>query len=134
MLKAGLLLALLSTGTVESASVPPGTILVIRATVCYQESDMDKIVDAEVRTGAGEQVFATLDGCNNYCIRAKVVREERRFFMKQSKQLFAVFEVRGLTDFQESLWATTAILPSGWPVPVPLELHAARCQDQIPAV
>jgi hypothetical protein len=130
MLKAAVLLALLSTEPVEVRTLPPGTVITVQATVCFRKSDIDQIVDAEIKTGTGHEVYTALDGCNNYCIKAAVVREERRF-LHQKKQLFAVFEVIGLAGSSQSFWVATAILPNGLPVPVPQSVHAARCVETL---
>jgi len=132
MQKIALLLALLSTEPTHVPSIPPGTIIRVEATVCVHKNDMDTLVDAEVRTGKGSEVFASLDGCDNYCIMAAVVREERRFVMRKT-QLYAVFQVIGLSGSNQTFWAATAILPSGWPIPTSEETHQSRCAEGTPA-
>jgi len=45
----------------------------------------------------------------------------------KNKQLYAVFEVIGLSGDYQSFWISTAILPSGFPMPMEPNAHTARC-------
>ncbi len=111
-------------------TMPPNTIMNVVATVCVYEAEMNRIIDAEVLHGNGEEVFNKTDGCGNFCVGGIAIKEVHRFRM-QNGQLFGVFTFVGLSEEARIVWISTAITESGWPITGSPESYESTCDKEL---